>query len=117
MRPETSSKDIWRVMNLNEYQKLASETMVYPKSQAIFYPILGLLGESGEIANKVKKVLREDQGVGLDGVRAELGDVLWYLAAIATDLGADLDDIAQENIEKLYDRRARGVIKGSGDNR
>jgi len=104
-------------MDFAEYQKLACETVSYPKSQAVFYPALGLSGECGEIANKVKKVMRGDPGADFDGVPDELGDVLWYLAAIATDLDVTLDDIAQENIEKLRDRRARGVIKGSGDNR
>ena len=100
-----------------EYQKLATETVSYPESQAVFYPVLALSGECGEIANKVKKVMRGDPGAGFGGVSAELGDVLWYLAAIATDLGVSLGDVARENIEKLFDRRARGVIKGSGDNR
>lgn len=83
----------------------------------MFYPTLGLSGESGEIANKVKKVMRGDPGADFSGVPDELGDVLWYLAAIASDLGVSLEDVARENIEKLFDRRARGVIKGSGDNR
>ena len=104
-------------MDLNEYQLLATETVSYPKSQAVFYPVLGMVGEAGEVANKVKKIMRGDEDADLLGVPDELGDVLWYLAAIATDLGVTLDDIAQENIEKLRDRRARGVIKGSGDNR
>ena len=104
-------------MDFNEYQEKATRTVSYPKSQAVFYPVLGLVGEAGEVANKVKKIMRGDEDVDLLGVPDELGDVLWYLAAIATDLDVTLDDIAQENIEKLRDRRARGVIKGSGDNR
>jgi len=104
-------------MDFNEYQEKATETVSYPKSQAVFYPTLGLSGESGEIANKVKKVMRGDPGADFSGVSDELGDVLWYLAAIATDLGVTLEEIANKNIEKLRDRRARGVIKGSGDNR
>jgi len=83
----------------------------------VFYPTLGLSGEAGEVANKVKKVMRGDSGADFSCVPDELGDVLWYLAAIATDLGVTLEEIANKNIEKLYDRRARGVIKGSGDNR
>ena len=112
-----SLKNIWREMNFNEYQKLALETVSYPEPQAVFYPVLGLSGECGEIANKVKKVMRGDPGADFSGVSDELGDVLWYLAAIATDLGTTLEEIANKNIEKLFDRRTRGVIKGSGDNR
>jgi len=104
-------------MDFSEYQEKATRTVSYPKSQAVFYPTLGLSGEAGEVANKVKKVMRGDSEASFDGVASELGDVLWYLAAIATDLGVTLEEIAYKNIEKLHDRRARGVIKGSGDNR
>lgn len=85
------------------------------------YPALGLVGEAGEIANKLKKVIRDKSGVLSDEVREsvsdELGDVLWYVAQLATEMGTDLDTIAQRNIDKLSSRKERGVIAGSGDNR
>ena len=104
-------------MDFSEYQEAATRTVSYPDSQAVFYPTLGLSGECGEIANKVKKVLRGDPGADFGGVPAELGDALWYIAAIATDLNVSLEDIAELNIQKLHDRQKRGVIKGSGDDR
>lgn len=106
-------------MNINEYQKQASETALY--QDKVIYPTLGLAGEAGEIANKVKKILRDNAGVMKEDVRqnliSELGDVLWYIAALATDLKADLSEVANQNIEKLNSRKNRGVIGGSGDNR
>lgn len=106
-------------MNINEYQKQASETAIY--QDKVIYPTLGLAGEAGEIANKVKKILRDNAGEMKEDVRqnliSELGDVLWYIAALATDLKADLSEVANQNIEKLNSRKNRGVIGGSGDNR
>jgi NTP pyrophosphatase (non-canonical NTP hydrolase) len=85
------------------------------------YPTLGLCGEAGEVADKVKKVIRDDDGVFSDPVREslklELGDVLWYVAQLASELGFDLDSIARANLEKLASRAARNVIAGSGDQR
>lgn len=85
------------------------------------YPTLGLCGEAGEVADKVKKVIRDDNGVFSDPVREslklELGDVLWYVAQLASELGFDLDTIARANLEKLASRAARNVIAGSGDQR
>lgn len=95
---------------------------IYGYGDKIVYPTLGLVGEAGEVAGKVKKILRDKNGdfssqeVG-DALRDELGDVLWYLAAVADDLGMCLEEIARRNIEKLTSRRERGVIGGSGDNR
>ena len=87
----------------------------------LVYPILGLVGEAGEIANKLKKVARDDEGLwGPDKTQdyeGELGDVQWYVAAIATGLKSKLGDIAANNINKLFSRKARGVLGGSGDNR
>lgn len=106
-------------MNINEYQKQASETAIY--QDKVIYPTLGLAGEAGEIANKVKKILRDNAGVMKEDVRqnliSELGDVLWYIAALATDLKADLSEVANQNIDKLNSRKNRGTIGGSGDNR
>jgi NTP pyrophosphatase (non-canonical NTP hydrolase) len=87
----------------------------------LVYPILGLVGEAGEIANKLKKVARDDQGkMDLDkseDIEKELGDVFWYIAAIASELRVKLSHIASDNITKLFSRKQRGVLGGSGDNR
>ena len=106
-------------MTLNEYQKLALETAIYP--QPIIYPALGLCGESGEVADKVKKVLRDNNSEFTEEKKREIamecGDVLWYIATLTHDLGYSLQDIAELNYLKLYSRKQRGMIGGSGDNR
>lgn len=108
-------------MTLNEYQKKALETAVYPQEFKIIYPALGLTGEAGEVADKVKKVIRDNNGTFDDGrkkeIAKELGDVLWYIATLSNDIGYSLDEIAQMNYEKLSSRKERGMISGSGDNR
>jgi len=103
-------------MRFNEYQEEASKTAIYPEQYKIVYPALGLAGEAGEVAEKVKKHIR-DGVLNVDDLKKELGDVLWYLAAIASDLGLNLDEIAEANLQKLRSRQARGVISGNGDNR
>ena len=100
-------------MTFDEYQVKAIQTAIY--DHPIIYPTLGLCGESGEVAEKVKKHLRD--GSSLDELKKELGDVLWYISAIASDLKLSLDDIAETNISKLTSRLERGKIQGSGDNR
>lgn len=108
-------------MKINDYQKEAVKTAIYPEEQRIIYPALGLTGEAGEVADKVKKVLRDDDGVFSlklkERVAAELGDVLWYCATMARDLGYSLEKIAQMNVSKLESRQNRGVLGGSGDDR
>ena len=108
-------------MTLNEYGKLALESAVYGVGNKINYPVLGLIGEAGELANKYKKILRDDNGILTEVKREEmimeLSDVLWYCAALANDLGTDLNSVCVKNIAKLRDRQARNVINGSGDNR
>ena len=109
-------------MNLSEYQNKASTTALYPNvGKNLYYPALGLGGEVGEVLNKVKKVMRDHGGTVTDEYREilqkELGDVLWYVAALASELGLDLDDVAQANLEKLASRKERGVLSGDGDNR
>lgn len=109
-------------MTLNEYQEHALETAVYPEKYKVVYPALGLAGEAGETADKIKKVLRGDDGGVLtdekrQAVAMEIGDVLWYCATLANDLGYDLDTIAQMNYAKLKSRQERGKLSGSGDNR
>lgn len=108
-------------MQANEYQDWSAKTAIYPKDEGLVYVALGLTGEAGEVANVVKKMIRDDNGFLLqekhDKLKAELGDVMWYMARMAAELGTTLEDIMQENHDKLEDRLARNVIKGSGDNR
>ncbi len=107
-------------MTFNDYQTKSRVTAKYPDLGHNFvYPTLGLAGEAGEVAEKIKKVLRDKGGV-IDEetkqlIAKELGDVLWYVAQIATELGLSLEDVAAGNIEKLMSRLERGVISGNGD--
>lgn len=107
-------------MNFNDYQKQTSLTAKYPKEQAVNYCTLGLVGEAGEIANKIKKVIRDNKPIDeafKEDMKAELGDVLWYVARLSDEFGIKLDDVASYNMSKLLDRLKRNVIQGSGDNR
>ena len=108
-------------MKLNEYQKLARSTAIYPKAHGLVYCTLGLVGESGEVAEKLKKVIRDQEGVmdvvSRGEIAKELGDVLWYVANLSSEVGYDLESLAQVNVNKLASRRDRGVIHGEGDNR
>lgn len=110
-------------MKLNEYQELAMRTAEYPVvpvpacGPLPIYPALGLAGESGEFADKVKKAWRNGTPLDLFSTVRELGDVLWYIAAAARDIGVTLEEVAEANIAKLTDRRDRGVIKSEGDDR
>ena len=107
------------MMTLNEYQQLASRTAQFPTDRGLEYTTMGLFGEAGEIANKVKKIIRGDYTItDIEGdLIAELGDVLWYVAMTAKVLGYELDIVAHRNVEKLASRAERGTIKGNGDNR
>lgn len=108
-------------MTLNEYQVLALETANYPREHEVIYPTLGLAGEAGEVADKVKKVIRDKNGKFTDEIKfeiaKEIGDVLWYCATLSYDLGFNLEMIAEMNYAKLKSRKERGVISGNGDNR
>lgn len=104
-------------LNFEEYDEFVKSMKVYPEQYAIVYPTLGLAGEAGEIANKVKKWLRGDGELDRKDLAKELGDCLWYLTSTADDLGYTLQEIAEKNIEKLTKRRENGTIKGSGDTR
>ena len=108
-------------MDMNDYQKRAMMYRLHRIEGDIPYAALGLAGEAGELADKVKKVLRDRNGKFNDlsnvEIAKELGDVLWYCALLASDLGYDLDFVAKMNLVKLEDRKARGVIGGEGDNR
>jgi NTP pyrophosphatase (non-canonical NTP hydrolase) len=109
-------------MHFDHYQKKSRKTAVYPnKGKNFVYPVLGLVGEAGEVAEKIKKIIRDDGGkmskFKKDEIKKELGDVLWYTAQLATELRLSLVDVANHNLEKLLSRKKRGKIHGSGDNR
>lgn len=103
-------------MTFEDYQAEASKTAIYPEQYKIIYPALGLTGEAGEVAEKVKKWIR-DGALDKEAVKKELGDVMWYLAALSSDLGVNLNDVATANLEKLRSRQARQKLSGSGDDR
>jgi len=110
------------VPELSDYQRRSRATAVYPDAgDNLLYPTLGLCGEAGEVAEKVKKMVRDDAGVltgdRRDALAGELGDVLWYLAQLATEAGLDLGEIAEANLAKLASRAQRGALQGSGDDR
>jgi NTP pyrophosphatase (non-canonical NTP hydrolase) len=111
----------YRAVELSEYQRLSRRTAEYPREAWLTYPALGLSGEAGEVAEHAKKAIRDDGGQVTDERRGamakELGDVLWYVAQLASELGLDLDEIAQGNLDKLLSRQRRGVLSGSGDER
>src|SRR6266566_4292413 len=105
-------------MDFETYQAEARKTAIYPKAHVLVYPALGLAGEAGEFANKVKKILRGDATLQTrQGLLDELGDIMWYLSNSASDLDTNLNDVALNNIQKLKSRMERDQIKGSGDNR
>lgn len=110
-----------KVSDLDMYQKVALTTAIYPREQAIIYPTLGLTGEAGEVANKVKKIIRDgsdskDEKL-VSEIKAEIGDCLWYIAVLANDFDIKLSDIASTNLEKLANRKKNNTIHGSGDTR
>ena len=120
--------DFMEAMTFEEYQEGAMSTAIYPDE--LIYPVLGLVGEAGEVAEKVKKFFRDNQFEVMceDAVAEvpaetrmeiakELSDVLWYLTAVASDIGYSLEEIAELNLTKLADRNQRGKLTGSGDNR
>jgi len=105
-----------------EYQNKAAETAIFPKEKALEYLTLGLTGEAGEIANKVKKLIRdgadrEEYHAKLNAIGHELGDILWYCAMLAREVDMNLGRIMEDNLEKLADRKARNRLQGDGDNR
>ncbi len=109
-------------MTFEEYQDSARKTAIYPnKDNNFIYPTLGLVGEAGEVAEKIKKVLRDENGIISEEKRGEivkeLGDVLWYIANLSKEIGVSLEEVANKNLEKLQSRQQRGELHGSGDNR
>ena len=110
-----------KVSDLDMYQQVAKQTAIYPREQAIIYPTLGLTGEAGEVANKVKKIIRDDGNKINESlvqeISGEIGDCLWYISVLADDIGCKLSDIANANLEKLANRKEKGTLHGSGDTR
>jgi NTP pyrophosphatase (non-canonical NTP hydrolase) len=109
-------------MEFNQYQEKSRETAIYPKiGESFVYPALGLGDEAGEVLGKIKKIFRDKNGILDEETREEigkeLGDVLWYLSQLSTELDLSLDEIAKNNLEKLQSRKERGTLNGSGDNR
>ena len=113
-------------MQFNEYQERVKETAIYPNVGDNFvYPALGLAGETGEVIEKIKKLVRDNNITSAamveeekkQEIKKEMGDVLWYLAQLSTEFGFLLEEVAERNIEKLASRKERGMLRGSGDNR
>src|SRR5215510_13327813 len=107
-------------MDFNEYQTKSRKTAGYPAiGHRVIYPTLGLVNEAGEVAGKIKKVFRDKDGQlsaeTRDALKAELGDVLWYVAQVATELDLSKDEIPEQNIVRVYDRGERGKFRGDGD--
>lgn len=110
--------------DFDEYQDFTRTTSIYPKTSTlgcVTYLALGLNGEAGEVADKIKKIIRDNGGIihGYDyqALIQELGDVLWYVSRLADELGFSLSEVARWNVDKLQSRQARDRLKGSGDNR
>ena len=102
------------LITANEYQEKCKSTAIYPKKDALPYLALGLVSEAGEVAGKVKKLIRD--GTEYD-IASEVGDVLWYCAMLANEMNSSLGKIMENNLEKLNDRKKRGKLQGSGDTR
>ena len=114
-------KERYKDMNVNVYQDRAVATAIYPETHKITYPALGMAGEAGEVANKVKKIIRDGKKSLPDDwqqqLASEIGDVIWYCAALARDLDMSLATIMAANLDKLKTRQEQGTLGGSGDKR
>ena len=111
-----------KINSLDDYQKQSRKTWsLIHTDHPIVYPTLGLTNEAGELAGKVKKIFRDKNGVVSEedrqALKGELGDVLWYLAQICTELDLSLEEVAEANLEKVFSRLERGKIRGEGDHR
>ena len=102
-------------MNFNEYQQKAMSFRLESANSP--YAFMGLVGEVGELYGAIAKAMRDGTEIDPEYVKKELGDILWFVAAITTDMNLNLSDVAQKNIEMLGSRKARGTIQGSGDDR
>ena len=103
-------------ISMTEYSEFAEKTAIYPEEAQIVYPALGLAGEAGEVANKVKKMIRDDR-LDRDAIASELGDCLWYIAQLCRDLNVDMASVARKNLDKLSMRKQKGTLQGNGDAR
>lgn len=109
-------------MTFEEYQIKARSTAIYPNiGNNYIYPTLGLVGEAGEVAEKIKKIIRDNKGVISEEKKTEiikeLGDVMWYVANLSEEIGSSLEEVSIRNIEKLKSRQERNQLQGNGDNR
>ena len=113
-------------MKMNEFQKQAIDFALYPENIEVIYTALGLAGEAGEVCEKIKKIIRSGKDIRTEAkynfvfrgeVAKEIGDCLWYIANICNDFNFNMETIAKMNIDKLEDRRKRGILHGEGDNR
>jgi NTP pyrophosphatase (non-canonical NTP hydrolase) len=107
---------ITEIITPDLYENLASQTAIFPKEKALEYLALGLTSEAGEVAGKVKKLIRDGKG-DKKAIASEIGDVLWYCAMLAKETDVPLNDIMKENLRKLHSRKERGTLSGSGDER
>ena len=109
-------------MDFKEYQEKAKQTAIYKdQGENYIYPSLGLAGETGEVMEKIKKLIRDKDGI-IDNefkkeITKELGNILWYLAQLSTEFNISFQDVAEKNIEKLFSKKDRGMLHGDGDNR
>tara|TARA_Y100000768_G_C23914929_1_gene651884 strand:+ start:592 stop:963 length:372 start_codon:yes stop_codon:yes gene_type:complete len=123
MNLEIEAKEFLRKKNMSnitatEYQRKAKETAIFPADKALEYLSLGLVGEAGEVANKVKKLIRDKKVLhDTTVISSEIGDVLWYCAMLADYLDVNLGKIMDDNLDKLKSRKQRGTLGGTGDNR
>jgi len=107
---------IAEVMTADFYEARAGQTAIFPKEKALEYLALGLTSEAGEVAGKVKKLIRDGKGDKV-AIASEIGDVLWYCAMLAKEVGVPLNTIMKDNLKKLHGRKERGTLAGSGDER
>ena len=109
-------------MEFSEYQKQSRKTAIYPKiGFSYVYPAFGLAGETGEVLEKIKKIFRDKNGIidqeTKESLEKEFGDILWYISNLCHELNIDLNEVAEKNLKKLFDRQKREMLHGSGDNR
>ena len=112
---------VYSDVTFNEYQEFTKQTAIYPQNRALEYLCLGLASEAGEVAGKLKKIIRDEDGQvspeNSQKMAKEIGDVLWYCARLVDELGGSLSEVAEQNMDKLISRKNRDALGGSGDNR